>query len=140
MVETTNTIALRSVGVVHSSFQASQFRTLEEFAGVEATVEVLPEFAAALDGLCEGWSTAHILYHLDRAEPPHLLVHPHGDRTRPKRGVFATRSPTRPNHIALTTVELLSRDGCLLRVRGLDALDGSPVFDIHPAERRNHST
>ena len=60
------------------------------------------------------------------------LVHPRGDRSRPEEGVFATRSPHRPNPIGLHPVEILAIDGRRLHVRGLEALDGTPVLDIKP--------
>jgi len=59
-----------------------------------------------------------------------LQVHPRGDLARPKRGVFTTRSPVRPNPIGLTRVELVKRQGNILIVQGLDAFEGSPVLDI----------
>ena len=71
-----------------------------------------------------------ILYWLDRADRSRLQVHPRGDRSRPLRGVFATRSPHRPNPIAVATVEILEVRGTRFRVRGLDALDGTPLLDI----------
>lgn len=63
-----------------------------------------------------------------------LQVHPNKDPAKPLVGVFATRSPTRPNKLGLTLVELLSVRKNIVKVRGLDALDGSPVFDIKPYE------
>jgi tRNA-Thr(GGU) m(6)t(6)A37 methyltransferase TsaA len=71
-----------------------------------------------------------VLWIFDRAEPGDLIAHPPID-DRP-HGVFATRSPRRPNPIALTVVRLLSREGAKLRVKGLDMLDGSPIVDIKP--------
>ena len=59
-----------------------------------------------------------------------LLQHPRGDRSRPRRGVFALHTPYRPNPIGVTVVDLLSVEGNVLRVRGLDALNGTPVLDI----------
>lgn len=58
------------------------------------------------------------------------LVHPRGDRTREKQGVFALHSPMRPNPIGMTRVELIERNGNILIVKGLDAFDGTPVIDI----------
>ncbi len=60
-----------------------------------------------------------------------MIAHPPSDENRP-HGVFATRSPRRPNSIGLTVVELLGREGASLRVRGVDMLDGTPVLDIKP--------
>ncbi|HNS24571.1 MAG TPA: tRNA (N6-threonylcarbamoyladenosine(37)-N6)-methyltransferase TrmO, partial [Methanobacteriaceae archaeon] len=70
------------------------------------------------------------IYWFDRAEDPLMKVVPHG-RTK-KRGIFSTRAPPRPNPIGLTMVDLIKREGPVLTVRGLDALDGSPVLDIKP--------
>jgi tRNA-Thr(GGU) m(6)t(6)A37 methyltransferase TsaA len=73
-----------------------------------------------------------VLTWLDRASREVLSVHPRGDRTRPATGVFSTRSPDRPNPIGLHRVTVLSVDGLRLRVRGLEALDGTPVLDLKP--------
>jgi tRNA-Thr(GGU) m(6)t(6)A37 methyltransferase TsaA len=62
-----------------------------------------------------------------------LLQHPRGDRNRPRRGVFALRSPRRPNPIGITVVDLIDVQGNVLRVQGLDAINGTPVLDIKPA-------
>ncbi|HEX9548600.1 MAG TPA: tRNA (N6-threonylcarbamoyladenosine(37)-N6)-methyltransferase TrmO, partial [Acidimicrobiales bacterium] len=66
----------------------------------------------------------------DRARRDVLLVHPRGDVGRPERGVFTTRSPDRPNPIGLHTVRIVAIDGTRLRVRNLEALDGTPIVDI----------
>ena len=71
-----------------------------------------------------------VLYYLHRSTGYDLLVHPRGDPGRPLRGVFATRSPRRPNSIGVTTVRIRRIEGHVLEVTGLDALDGSPVLDI----------
>ena len=63
-----------------------------------------------------------------------LKVHPMHDPSKPLVGVFASRSPTRPNKLGLTLVELMSARGNVLTVKGLDALDGSPVYDVKPYE------
>jgi tRNA-Thr(GGU) m(6)t(6)A37 methyltransferase TsaA len=69
---------------------------------------------------------------LDRADRDVLEVHPRGDTSRPRVGVFATRSPHRPNPIGLHPVEVLEVDGPRIRVAGLEALDGTPVLDVKP--------
>jgi len=95
----------------------------------EGFIEVLPEFA---DGLLdiEGFSHLFVVWVFDRAGGYELVGTPPTD-ARP-HGVFATRSPRRPNPIGLTVVRLLGRDGGSLRVRGLDMLDGTPVLDLKP--------
>lgn len=96
----------------------------------EGTLEILPEFAAGLADI-EGFSHIFVLWVFDRSTDFDLIATPPSDEGRP-HGVFATRSPRRPNPIALTVVELLGRDGAHLRVRGVDMLDGTPILDIKP--------
>ena len=95
----------------------------------EGYIEVLPEFEAGLQDV-EGFSHLFVIWAFDRSEGYTLVGTPPTDG-RP-HGVFATRSPRRPNPIGLTVVELLGREGARLRVRGLDMLDGTPVLDLKP--------
>ncbi len=102
----------------------------------EAVSEIIidDEMADGMDGL-EEYSHLDIIYwpHLvPKERRAALKVHPLGSPDFPLVGVFATRSPIRPNSILVTTVRLLERKGTTLRVTGLDALDGSPVLDIKP--------
>jgi len=96
----------------------------------EGTLEFLPEFAAGLADT-EGFSHLFVLWVFDRSEDFDLIARPPSDDGRP-HGVFATRSPRRPNPIGLTVVELLGREGANLRVRGVDMLDRTPILDIKP--------
>jgi tRNA-Thr(GGU) m(6)t(6)A37 methyltransferase TsaA len=73
-----------------------------------------------------------VLTWLDRADRDVLAVHPRGDEERPETGVFATRSPDRPNPIGLHRVEITETDGLRFKVRNLEALDGTPVIDVKP--------
>jgi tRNA-Thr(GGU) m(6)t(6)A37 methyltransferase TsaA len=73
-----------------------------------------------------------VLTWLDRSRRDVLRVHPRGDATRPLTGVFATRSPDRPNPIGLHRVTVVAVDGLRLRVRDLEALDGTPILDVKP--------
>jgi tRNA-Thr(GGU) m(6)t(6)A37 methyltransferase TsaA len=95
----------------------------------EGVLEVLPPFEPGLTDI-DGFSHLYVLWVFDRASGCELLGTPPTD-TRP-HGVFATRSPYRPNPIGLTVVTLLGRDGCKLSVRGVDMLDGTPILDIKP--------
>jgi len=95
----------------------------------EGTLEILPAFEAGLQDI-EGFSHLFVLWEFDRSEGFDLVGTPPID-DRP-HGVFATRSPRRPNPIGLTVVELLRREGRLLHVRGVDMLDGTPILDIKP--------
>jgi tRNA-Thr(GGU) m(6)t(6)A37 methyltransferase TsaA len=95
----------------------------------EGTLELLPGYEDGLQDI-EGFSHLYVLWVFDRADGFSLQATPPTD-DRP-HGVFATRSPRRPNPIGLTVVELLGREGHRLRVRGADMLDGTPVLDIKP--------
>jgi L-fuculose-phosphate aldolase len=74
-----------------------------------------------------------VVFHLDRSTGGPLMQHPRGDTSRPKRGVFSLRSPRRPNPIGISVVEIVAIEGDTVRVRGLDALDGTPILDLKPA-------
>ena len=119
------------IGFVRSTYQQTSdvpkgFGAKHDAEGV---LDVQPEFEHGLTDI-EGFSHLYVVWVFDRAEGFELLgVPPTDDRPH---GVFATRSPKRPNPIGLTVVELLRRDGCRLHVRGLDMLDGTPILDIKP--------
>jgi len=114
---------LKFIGVVESSDE------------MEAEVQILPEFCKGLKGIND-FSHITILYwiHLrdTKKERRTLLVSPRKHAVDFKRGVFACRSPSRPNPIGLCVVELIKASGCTLTVRGLDAIEGSPIIDIKP--------
>jgi tRNA-Thr(GGU) m(6)t(6)A37 methyltransferase TsaA len=95
----------------------------------EGVLEILAEFEAGLTDI-EGFSHLIVVWAFDRSEGFSLVGTPPSD-DRP-HGVFATRSPRRPNPIGLTVVELLGREGPVLRVRGIDMLEGTPILDIKP--------
>jgi len=101
----------------------------------EGAPEAWPVFAAALldalDGLRPGDEIV-ILTWLHRARREVLRVHPRGDPARPQQGVFATRSPHRPNPIGLHRAEIAAIDGPRVRVRALEAVDGTPILDVKP--------
>ncbi len=95
----------------------------------EGVLKILPEYEAGLTDI-EGLSHLFVIWEFDRAQGFDLVGTPPCDN-RP-HGVFATRSPRRPNPIGLTVVELLRREGADLHVRGVDMLDGTPILDIKP--------
>jgi len=108
---------------------------VEKVGEQEATIQVFPEFCAGLKGI-EGFSHLIVLYwiHLrdNEEERRTLLVFPKKHAVNVETGVFACRSPSRPNPIGLCVVELLKVEGCSLTVKDLDALEGSPIIDIKP--------
>lgn len=95
----------------------------------EGVLKIAPEFEQGLLDV-EGFSHLFVLWEFDKSEGFELVGRPPLD-DRP-HGVFATRSPRRPNPIGLTVVELLGREGGMLRVRGVDMLDGTPILDVKP--------
>lgn len=97
----------------------------------EAWLEFEPEVLEALRGLQSG-DEIIVLTWLDRARRDVLSVHPRGDMSRPVAGVFGTRSPHRPNPIGLHQVQITAIDGGRVRVRSLEALDGTPIIDVKP--------
>jgi len=121
----------RPIGVVRSPYsETSQIpKGLGAKHDVEGELEILPEFEPGLADI-EGFSHLYVIWAFDRSEGFDLFGKPPCD-DRP-HGVFATRSPRRPNPIALTVVELLGREGRRLHVRGVDMLDGTPILDIKP--------
>lgn len=124
-------ITLDPIGTVRSPFADTAQIPKGPGARHEAEgyLELRPELAPGLDDI-DGFSHLYVIWVFDRSEGYDLTSTPPTD-TRP-HGVFATRSPRRPNPIGLTVVRLLERDGHRLRVRGLDMLDGSPILDIKP--------
>jgi len=122
-------LSLKQIGVIKNP---TKKRVPGSDGTPEAKIEVYDDFADGLDGV-EGASHLLIIYwmHLLSPEDREILsVHPRADRSRPKRGVFLTRSPMRPNPMGITQVKLLKREGNVLTVEGLDAMDGSPLLDI----------
>ncbi len=93
-----------------------------------------PRMAAGLEGIAAG-DELLVLTWLDRARRDVLRVHPRGDPTRPEQGVFTTRSPDQPNPIGLHRVAVVAVEGVRLRVRDLEALDGTPILDVKPLLR-----
>ena len=97
----------------------------------EAWLVFEPNVIEALRGLRVG-DEIIVLTWLDRARRDVLSVHPRGDVTRPEEGVFSTRSPHRPNPIGLHSVEIDAIDGRRVRVKHLEALNGTPIVDVKP--------
>jgi tRNA-Thr(GGU) m(6)t(6)A37 methyltransferase TsaA len=95
-----------------------------------------PDVLEGLDGIRPG-DQMIVLTWLHRARRDELRTHPRGDLSRPEEGVFNTRSPSRPNPIGLHPVEVLSIDSPRVRVRPLEAVDGTPIVDLKPMLSRD---
>ena len=136
-------VAFTPIGWVENGFDAPT--TPEKIAEYESRIVLIPELAEALVGLDPG-DRILVVFWFHKSEPllclrsngqplvsrDRLMQHPRGDSSRPKRGLFDLRTPVRPNPIGVTDVELVSVEANVIRVRGLDALNGSPVLDIKP--------
>jgi len=121
---------LRPIGIIHSPFTSPRDTPIQAaFSEAEGTLEVYPEYVDGLQDI-EGFSHLTLLYWFHRSADYQLVIEPFLDGVA--RGLFAIRYPARPNPIGLSTVELLAREGGVLRVRGLDVLDGTPLLDIKP--------
>jgi tRNA-Thr(GGU) m(6)t(6)A37 methyltransferase TsaA len=126
---------LVAIGIVESPLtdRASAPKQGDEGAP-EAWLAFEPAFADALDGIAAG-DVLLVLTWLDRARRDVLRGHPRGDPSRAQQGVFNTRSPDRPNPIGLHRVTVAEVEGTRMRVRELEALDGTPIVDVKPLLR-----
>jgi tRNA-Thr(GGU) m(6)t(6)A37 methyltransferase TsaA len=154
---TTSEIILRPVGTVRNQIKTPMLAVQKEDIELQERIEKIrehhrwvktlvselvidPDMEELLEGV-EDFSHIVVLYwpHLVPPERRDLRrVHPMGRKDLPKRGIFATRSPARPNPVLLSTVRLLERRGNVLRVEGLEAVDGSPLLDIKPFVQTYH--
>ncbi|MFA7381893.1 MAG: tRNA (N6-threonylcarbamoyladenosine(37)-N6)-methyltransferase TrmO [Desulfurivibrionaceae bacterium] len=100
-------------------------------SGETGRLEIFPHYLEAMDGIVIG-STLVVLCWLHQARRDLLKVYPRGDRSRGPRGVFATRSPARPNPIAISELTVLGVQGNHIEVSGLDVIDGTPILDVKP--------
>jgi tRNA-Thr(GGU) m(6)t(6)A37 methyltransferase TsaA len=124
---------LKPIGYVRSTLKRLEECPRQNREGApDAWVEIEPAFADGLEGITPGCEVILITW-LHKARRNVLKVHPRGDPENPLRGVFATRSPDRPNPIGLHRVEVLEVEGKRrFRVHALEVLDGTPVIDIKP--------
>jgi tRNA-Thr(GGU) m(6)t(6)A37 methyltransferase TsaA len=120
---------LKAIGVVRSRVKE---RGTRKFRNTVSEIVIDEGLTEALDGL-DDFSHIIVIYwiHKSSSTPP-MKVHPRGRTNKPFVGVFASRSPDRPNPLGKSTVRLLKRRGNVLTVKGLDAIDGTPVLDIKP--------
>ena len=122
-------IVFRPIGYVEND--VAEMMSPEEIASRQSRI-ILAEYLA--DGLMgiDALERIVVVFYFDRVDEVWLQLHPRGDTSRPMRGVFATRTMYRPNPIGVTVAQLIRVDGNVLTVRGLDAIDGTPVLDIKP--------
>jgi len=129
---TTAEYHIRPIGWVESPLVDRDLAPRQGDEGApEAWLVINPEVRAGIRDLKAGTEII-VLTWLDRASRDVLLVHPRDELDRPLRGVFSTRSPDRPNPIGLHTVQIIAIQDTRIRVRNLEALDGTPIVDIKP--------
>ena len=122
-------IEFEPIGIVHNGMNEAHRDT--HWVDVESEIDIDAQWSAALDGLAE-FSHIWIVTYLDRVKSASQGVSSQDRHHSPGVGIFATRGPQRPNPIGICAVELMEVQGHILRVRGLDALDGTPVLDLKP--------
>lgn len=124
-------VVLTPIGVVHSPLnEKTEDIPFQSFTSdVEGSIEVMPGYEQGLDGI-EGFSHLFVVFYMHKNKKAKLRTVPLLEEE--ERGIFGTRSPSRPNHIGVSTVRLLSKEGRTLNVKGLDVFDGTPVLDIKP--------
>ncbi|HEX5192175.1 MAG TPA: tRNA (N6-threonylcarbamoyladenosine(37)-N6)-methyltransferase TrmO [Solirubrobacteraceae bacterium] len=130
---------VRAIGRVRSAVRSVAQAPLQGTEGApESTLELAAGLAPAATDLHPGQELL-VLTWLHLADRAVLRVHPRGDPRNPEEGVFSTRSPDRPNPIGVHRVTVVAVDGSRIRVRDLEAVDGTPIIDIkpvlHPRER-----
>jgi len=130
MLKTSYTI--EPIGVIHSELTSREAAPHQGNEGApDAWLEVNATIAEGLEGIAAGNEIILITW-FHKARRDRLKVHPRGDKNRPLTGVFATRSPDRPNPLGLHRVTVLEVTGNRLRVGPIEAIDGTPVIDIKP--------
>ncbi len=128
-------IVFKPIGHIRSEHRAAEATPIQPVYAEDChgSAVLLPEFADGLADI-EGFSHLYLLYVLDRATQPRLLVRPFLHDC--EHGIFATRSPCRPNPLGMSLVRLLRREGAVLQLAGVDILDGTPLLDIKPYSPR----
>ena len=122
---------MKPIGIIHSPFTDIENMPIQPkgAADVEGTVHIRESYIEGLKDLA-GFSHIYLIYLFHKTQRISLTVTPFMDST--ERGVFATRSPLRPNHIGLSIVQLVKIRHGILTVKGIDVLDETPLLDIKP--------
>lgn len=127
----TEPIAFRPIGTIRTPFSDTEGMPIQSMAavGVRGRIELDPSVVEGLRDL-DGFSHLTLIYHLHLAAPPRLTVTPFLDDQ--PHGIFATRAPSRPNPIGLSTVRLVGIAGSTIEIEDVDMVDGTPLLDIKP--------
>lgn len=124
-------IDYKPIGIIHSPFKEAKGTPIQAVAAQEivGSIELDPEYVAGLKDI-EGFSHLMLLYHFHLIRESSLLVKPFLDNEL--HGIFATRSPSRPNSIGISVVRLIKVEGNKLYIKDVDTIDGTPLLDIKP--------
>ncbi|MFC2165908.1 tRNA (N6-threonylcarbamoyladenosine(37)-N6)-methyltransferase TrmO [Acidobacteriota bacterium] len=133
-------ISVNPIGIIHSPFTKPEDIPKPKkydpyrFETTQGEIEVYPEYQEGLKDI-DGFSHLIILFSFHKSKKIHLTAHPPMDNK--PRGIFATRSPHRPNLIGMSVVKLLSRKDNILKISGIDMIEGTPLLDIKPYTQRD---
>ena len=125
-------LTITPIGVWHTPFTDPESAPMQgRDAGQQGTIELTPEWVEGLTGVEPG-GHIWVFSFFARAKPPQTIIRPGRDPNNPRTGLFNTRSPNRPVPIGFSLVEVVSINGNRITVKGIDALDGTPVLDLKP--------
>jgi tRNA-Thr(GGU) m(6)t(6)A37 methyltransferase TsaA len=125
-----HSLELKPIEIIHSPYKNTRTAPHQGYKSEDISrIEIFKEFEEGLKDV-EGFSHIIVIYWFHESQGYHLLVKPHWDDSM--HGLFATRSPHRPCPLGLTVAELVARENNILKVKGLDAIDGTPLLDIKP--------
>jgi len=136
-------IKFKPIGIVHSPFRKKEdidpslYSNSVGFDRVQGELEIFKEYEPGLKDI-EGFSHLIVIFFFHKSQGSKLETTPFGDDKI--RGVFATRSPHRPNPIGLTTVKIIKRQGNLIKVAGIDMFEGTPILDLKPYTPRDQKS
>jgi len=129
-MEESNSLELKPIGIIHSLYKNTRKAPYQGYKSEKISkIEVFKEFEEGLKDI-EGFSHIIVIYWFHESQGYHMLVKTPWDDSL--HGLFTTRSPHRPCPLGLTVVELVAREKSILKVKGLDAIDGTPLLDIKP--------
>ena len=121
---------VKQIGVIRTPFKSKDKIPIQASkSGIIAEAEVFQDYSEGLDSL-DGFSHIILLYWFHRVQPPKLKVTPYLDKK--ERGLFSTRAPSRPNPIGISTVKIVQIKGNIVRFKGVDILNDTPLIDIKP--------
>ena len=126
-------IQITPIGYAKTEFKDLKEMPIQPIGGMDKIGEIIinEEFKEGLKDL-DGFNFIYLIYHFHKNKKYNLTPIPFNDKTHTPRGVFSTRTPVHPNHLGLSIVELIEVNDNIVKFRGVDILDGTPIIDIKP--------